>query len=205
MTAPNVGWPLPKFWVGQHDHLHALGVIAVTVAQFERSIDSLYYFHPHKQNLPAELAKLYYYSLDEEKRLKAIISVFKAFEMDQSVVTAVENLLQYFRWCRNARNQLLHAESYPPGFGGEPDFLYLTKRQSKQSAESGYMKLSLKELRTIAERVREGIVQSGTIHIHLRVRGQPLEKVEQSLRVFAREPLPQELEVPPPLKLTDAP
>lgn len=33
-------WPAPEYNVGQHDHVHAIGVISLLTAQFERSVDS---------------------------------------------------------------------------------------------------------------------------------------------------------------------
>jgi hypothetical protein len=111
-------WPLPSYNPGARKHLHAIGVIAVTFGAFERSIDSLYFFHPQRMKLPHELTALYYFNLNEEKRVVAIRDVFKSFERDPTVIEAVGNALSYFQWCRNVRNQILHSERYPKGLGG---------------------------------------------------------------------------------------
>ena len=198
-------WPLPKYNPGSPKHLHALGVIAVTYAGFQRSIDNLYAFHPRQQKLPDELINLYYFSLSEEKRTEAIRKVFDTYEKNDAVKTAIKNVLDYFLWCKNARDQILHAERYPASFGGDPDTLYLTKRVGKQSPKSGHIAFKLDELRAIADKMRDGIVQCATIHIHLRVRDVPIEKIEPSLRAYKHEPLPQILHMPPFLKLTEAP
>jgi hypothetical protein len=198
-------WPLPNYNPGATKHLHAIGVIAVTFAAFERSVESIYFFYPQRMNLPDELINLYYFSLNEEKRLAAIREVFRSFEQDPAVVAAVENVLSYFQWCRNVRNQILHAERYPASFGADPDTLYLTKRMGKQSPQSGYMNFKLPELRSIADRIRAGIVQSATIHIHLRVRNLPIDQISPSLRIYATDPLPKPLEVPDALSLSPLP
>ena len=205
MSDPGDNWPAPDYSVGQHDHVHALGVISLLVAQLERSIDDLHAFHWREQKAPEELINLYYYSLNEEQRVAAIDKAFQTYEQDPAVKQAVKDLLAYFHWCRDTRNKLLHAEQYPASFGGNPAFLYLIKRMNKRSRTSGYMKLTLEYLRSIADKVRAGIVQSATISIYLRLRGQPLEKIDRSLRLYASEPLPQSLPVPPPLRLTDRP
>jgi hypothetical protein len=205
MDEPEDRWPLPTYSVGQHYHVHALGVVSLLLAQFERSIDSLHAFHWRKQKAPEELIDLYYYSLNEEQRVVAIDKAFQTYEQDPAVKQAIKDLLAYFHWCRDTRNKLLHAELYPASFGGNPDFLYLIKRLDKRSPRSGYMKLTLEYLRSIADKVRAGIVQSATINIYLRVRGQPLEKIDRGLRQYASEPLPRSLPVPPPLRLTDRP
>jgi hypothetical protein len=202
---PEDNWPLPDYSVGQHYHVHALGVISLLVAQFGRSIDSLHAFHWREQKAPEELIDLYYYSLNEEQRVAAIDRAFQTYEQDPAVKQAIKDLLAYFHWCRDARNKLLHAEQYPAAFGGNPKFLYLIKRMDKRSRRSGYMKLTLEYLRSIADTVRAGIVQSATIDIYLRLRGLPLQKIDRSLRQYASEPLPQSLPVPPPLRLTDRP
>jgi hypothetical protein len=177
-------WPLPNYNPGSPRHLHALGVIAVTYAGFQRSIDSLYAFHPRQQKLPDELIELYYFSLGEEKRIDAVRKVFDAYGKSEVVKAAINNVLSYFRWCKHTRDQILHAERYPASFGGDPDTLYLTKRLSKQSPDSGHMSFKLDELRSIADKMRVGIVQSATIHIHLRVRDVPLVSVRRVVESY---------------------
>ena len=129
-------WPLPDYNPGLPKHLHVLGVMAVTFAAFERSLDSLYKNKARRQDMPEELIDLYYFSLNEEKRIEAIRIIFKRYEENPAVIALINNLLDYFQWCRFSRNQILHAERYPPAFGGDPDILHLTKRIGKQSPRS---------------------------------------------------------------------
>ena len=103
------------------DHLQALGVIALSFSAFQRSLHELYAHHPQRQNIPYELADLYYTSLSESDQIKAIRVVFKAYEKEPETIELVNNLLDYFNWCWGARNQLLDSESYPSLFGGDPD------------------------------------------------------------------------------------
>ena len=205
MTDPEDIWPLPQFNAGAHYHLHALGVIAVTYAQFQRSIDYLYAFHPRQMKLPDALIDLYYLGLSEEKRIQAVREVFAKYEKSEAIKAAIENVLKYFQWCKQTRDQILHAEQYPAMFGGKADTLYLTKRLSRQSSKSGHMAFKLDELRSIATKMRAGVVQSATIHIHLRVRDVPLDRIENSLRAYKNESLAPPLNIPPPLVLTLTP
>jgi hypothetical protein len=154
MSERDDNWPLPHYNPGSHMHLHALGVIAVTYASLERSVDALYVNKARRQKMQDELVDLYYFSLNEEKRIEAVRAVFRKYEKKQEVVVLVENLLDYFQWCRNCRNQILHAEQYPPSFGGDPETLYLIKRVGKQSPKSGHMKFKLSRLRFIADKIR---------------------------------------------------
>ena len=205
MISSDDNWPLPKYNPGSSKHLHALGVIAVTYAGFQRSVDNLYAFHPRQQKMPDELIDLYYFTLSEDKRIDAVHSVFKTYEKDDDVVAAVKNVLDYFKWCKRTRDQILHAERYPASFGGDPDTLYLIKRVGRRSAKSGHMALKLNELRSIADKMRVGIVQSASIHIHLRVRDTPIDKIELGLRPYKDKSLPQALNIPAHLKLSATP
>jgi hypothetical protein len=204
MTESQDTWPLPEYNPGSQKHLHALGVIAVTFAAFERSVDDLYRFHPREQKLPDDLIDLYYYSLNEEKRIQAVRDVFRVYEESSEMRDCLSNLLDYFLWCRNARNQLLHAEHYPAAFGGERDTLHLIKRVSKQSPRSGYMKFRLTQLRTVADQMRTGLVQSAEINIHLRFRDKPPGDVPRAAADII-EALPSKLHVPPILALNPTP
>ena len=55
--------------------------------------------------------------------------------MDAYVITVIGNLIQYFEWCCDARNKLLHAEHYPASFGKQ-DTLYLAKRKKQENDET---------------------------------------------------------------------
>jgi hypothetical protein len=79
--------------------------------------------------------------------------------------------------------------------------LHLTKRVSKQSAQSGYLKLTLPELLDIANKMRAGVARTAEIHIYLRFRGQAKDTIPQEYLPFL-EALPQKLVVPQTLELS---
>jgi hypothetical protein len=198
-------WPMPKYNPGQPKHLHALGVIALQFAQLERSVDSLYHAEARRKKMPDDLIDLYFYSLNEEKRIEAIRLIYAGYTAHPHVIALVNNLLDYFNWCRDCRNKILHAERYPAAFGGDTQMLYLTKRIGKQKPESGYMKFSLDTLRLIADRMRAGIVQSATMDIRLRYLDVSSSKVRQPYRDIVQEPFPGKLRVPNSLELDRQP
>jgi hypothetical protein len=68
-------------------------------------------------------------------------------------------------------------------FGGDPESLYLIKRENKRSLKSVYMKLSLSKLRRMADGMRAGVVHAAELHLYLRYRGVPESKIPESLRV----------------------
>jgi hypothetical protein len=53
----NDNWPMPGFDAGGSKHLHAVGVIAVTFVQFERSVQTLFLHHPWEQRGPARSSR----------------------------------------------------------------------------------------------------------------------------------------------------
>ena len=206
MTESEDTWPMPKHNPGRPKHLHALGVIAVLFAQLERSIESLYRAEAWRRKMPDDLTNLYFYTLNEEKRIEAIRMIYKDYEKEHSQMHAlIDNLLEYFVWCRNCRNQVLHAENYPASFGGDAETLYLIKRMGKQNPRSVYMRFTLSELRSIADKIRDGIVRSAIIEIRLRYLDAAPATVPPPYRDIVQEPLTEMLHIPPSLKLRPRP
>ena len=73
----------------------------------------------------------------------------------------------------------------------------------KGSGEPGYMALTLQELRGVADRMRDGIVQCAKIDLFVRYRNQP-EALPEKFREHARS-LPLKLSVPKPIALASSP
>ncbi len=198
-------WPMPKFDAGDSKHLHAVGVIAVTFAQFERSIEGLFLDHPANNSVPLDLIRRYFFALSEDQRIVTTRKFYTEHEADQAVRVAASNVLDFFDWAHDTRNKILHSERYPPGFGADPNMFYLTKRASKRDHSSRYMKLDLATLRSTAEHMRAGIVRSAEINIHVRYRNTDLTKVHQSIWVYAKSNNFPALTIPPRLELTEQP
>jgi hypothetical protein len=74
-----------------------------------------------------------------------------------------------------------------------------------KAQNSGYLRLSLSDMRGIADKIRAGVVQAATLDLHLRCRNRPIEKIPSHLRAYADEPLPEMLEMPEKLELQDRP
>lgn len=192
----------PSYYSGKRDHLHALGVIALSYSAFERSLQALYAHHAQQQKIPNALADLYYTSLNELGQLKAIRAIFKAYDEETETVALVNNLLDFFDWCSKARNELLHSEFYPAMFGGDPDRLYLIKRKSKKESAPTYHWPTVKELRQIADHIEEGKRQCAGIIIYLRLRDIPIGQLPQAYQDIQHELPPPPLVMPPPLHVS---
>jgi len=198
-------WPMPEFDAGDPKHLHAVGVIAVTFVQFERSVESMYLHHPAHSAVPIDLLIRYFLALSEEQRVSATRKFYSDSEPDALIKAAAHNVLDFFDWAHDSRNKILHSERYPMGLGSDPDIFYLTKRASKRDPSSRYMALDLPTLRSTAEHMRAGIVRSAEINIHVRYRNSDLSKIDQSLWVYAKSNDFPALVLPPRLEMTEKP
>jgi hypothetical protein len=197
MSSTEDTWPLPVYDNGPPKHVHAIGVIALTYARLQDTMDQLFL-----TKAQSEWAEKYYYLLSEDNRSGAIRDIFK--NHDPGVVSAIDNLVKYFDWCRACRNILLHAENYPSRLVPFPDgALGLSKRSKKGSKERGYTALTLQELRGVADRMRDGIFQCSKIAVFARYRDRP-EELPEKYREHARS-LPPKLPIPKPIALGASP
>lgn len=186
-------WPLPRYNPGDRLHLHALGVIGITYASFEQSVDRLYSWSD----------RLDYLRQNSKNRLGSLIEKFSDHE--PALTDAVKNIVKYFDVCTWNRNQLLHAERYPPAFGGDGESLYLIKSSAKGSDEKRYFKIDLSELRSIADQMRAGIVQCAAIHIYRRYGNCPDGDIPEMYKPYVSDGPPTAVSLPRKLFLRTAP
>jgi hypothetical protein len=134
---------MPKFDAGDPKHAHAVGVIAGTFVQFERSIESMFLHHPAQDSaVPFAVRERDFLALSEGKRVVATRNFYSDSERDELVKAAASNVLDFFDWAHDSRNNTLHSERYPMGFGVDPEIFYLIKRANKRGPGSIYMALS---------------------------------------------------------------
>jgi hypothetical protein len=190
-------WPLPDYHPGPtQKQLHALGVLSINFVTLQGSMDDLYFLKA------AAGAEKYYYALSEDKRSQTIKDLYK--HEDPKVVDVIGNLVSFFDWSRNCRNNLLHAESYPSAVGRPSDDAFeLTKRIDRLSTRHGYMKLTLRQVRAVADHMREGVVQCAKISLFLRYSGRS-SALPDKYRKHAHS-LPAKLMIPRRMKLAEKP
>jgi hypothetical protein len=160
MSDTDDDWP-GYYGASYAKHLHALGVIAVSFATLQVGLDSMYLRGAANRRVPPDLARTYYFSINEEKRIAALKTIYS--QEDKSLVEMIDNLIDFFQWCQHCRNNLLHAEPYPVAIGRVKDVLYLTKRVSKTSDKAAYIKLSL----AITPNRRSYKIWSSSVHTHI--------------------------------------
>jgi hypothetical protein len=193
----------PGYYAGPPEHLHALGVIALSYAAFDDGMGRLYAHHPMIKGIPHDLADHYYFRQSQNRRLSAIRSIFKQYEKEQRVIDQVTSTISYFEWCAATRNTLLHSEQYPAMFDSEKDKLHLSKKD--QHSRTGYLSLDINSLREIADKIIHGRKSLAATILYLRFRDTPAAQLPLSLRINGDEPLPAPLVTPPSLKLADHP
>ncbi|MGC1776995.1 MAG: hypothetical protein WBB34_03555 [Xanthobacteraceae bacterium] len=186
----------PSYFTGRRDHIHALGVISLSYSAFERNLTTLYTHHPNVKGMPPELVNKYWSAQSEVSQVKSVRDIFKMYEVDPAPLGFVNRLMDYYNWCSHTRNQLLHSEFYPSLFGGKPDKLYLTKRESKTAPAQIYITLSVEQLRDIADKIEHGKRQCAAFIIWLRIRDFPIDELPVSYRSYRDDPMPEPLDVP---------
>jgi hypothetical protein len=203
MPDPKDTWPI-DYRPGPSEHLHALGVIAIMFAGYQAAMDGFYISHANMLNVPEDLIHLYYFGLSEDKKAAAVKSLLQKNEGNRDVIEAIDNLCEHYEWSRHCRNNLLHAERYPPALGDLDGVLHLTKKVKKGSNKSAYINLTLKEIRFVADSTRTGLLQTTYLRIYLAFRSKPLSSIPDKYRQYAAS-LPKKLHVPQFLNLALSP
>lgn len=199
MSDPEDSWPLPEYNPGQHDHLHAIGVICLTYNAFEGSMSRLYRHHPDQLRMPFEITDTYYWAQSEQRRFGIIKTMFDTFEKEDSVKQFVYSAADFYQWAWKVRNIVLHAEPYPPSafVSRKADAIHLAKRTAKTDPETKYVSYSLGDLRGMADRIANAIKAVAGANLYLRYRDIPFDQLPLSLRALEPEPLPEKLAKPP--------
>jgi hypothetical protein len=200
-------WPLPHYNPGSRGHLHALGVISITFANFQASIDSHYWQCAAFVGQSLDQAESEFFKLSEEGRIKATKVLIRRLDTDVELIKSVDNVLDFYNWCRKCRNIIVHSERYPPAFGGKEDELHMikwTRPSLRKPSEPQYVKFTVSQLRGIADNFRVGVKQSAELHMHIRYRGAPIEKVPDLYKPYASKP-PRPLKIPHALKTSNRP
>jgi hypothetical protein len=197
-------WP-STYNVGPRDHLHALGVISNNYNEFESALFVLFILQLDAQKMPRELIHHFYFSISENRRLEYIQQVCIAYESDPNVVAYVNDIIKYFEWCSEARNTIMHAKHEPPSFFEiAEEALYLSKR-SKSRTTLNYMKLSLPNLRRIADQIRAGVETCFVLNFFLFLRNNDSLLTADDRALFGPISLPKIPAVPRKLKLSTTP
>jgi hypothetical protein len=197
-------WPLPEYNPGQRANLHALGVIVLQFAQYERAVHDLFALKAQQNRLPPDFWNTFYLRLNGETRVAATKALFQHEEVE-AIREQAENLLEHFVRCKAYRDHLVHAELYGAAFGGDPDVLYLIKSSNRRERKASYTKFSLVRLRSIANSIRQGIVQAADLRLRIRFQRQDPKKVPKQYRKYVFSPAPGPLTMPKPLRTRDAP
>jgi hypothetical protein len=93
MSDTDDDWP-GYYGASYAKHLHALGVIAVSFATLQVGLDSMYLRGAANRRVPPDLARTYYFSINEEKRIAALKTIYS--QEDKSLVEMIDNLIDFF-------------------------------------------------------------------------------------------------------------
>ena len=204
MTDPEDNWPT-DYSPQWRRHIHAIGVIALRFSQFEACLYDLYIRLASANDSNLAGIEDTYANFNDKKRASATRQRANEFTCDKTISDSVDNLMDYFEWCRISRNLILHSELYPKSFDRKYDLLHLTKTVSKQDTKRGYTSLSVRKCRYIADRIQRGVRKSAEIRLRIRFFGLPREKVHPLAQDCVSAASLQKLRIPQILTLKERP
>lgn len=142
-------WPEPDFYVGQHDHLHALGVIVATFNLLEFSFFTIF---NHYLGTSGDSGLRLFSSLANHKRLDIVRIEVAGREREPAVQDAVTHFISGYAILEDSRNHLVHSHAIM----NLPDQPHLTFGKGSRSNPTSwtFAHLELKDLRRIADDMR---------------------------------------------------
>jgi hypothetical protein len=121
-------------------------------------------------------------------------NTFDEFEKGRKVRALIDNLVDYFSFCWDARNKILHGYVYPTLIANQRELQLVT--QAKKSRMRTYLNLDLPTIRELADCMAVGRLQAANIAIYLSFRDTPPSRRPLWLRMAGRQPLPKILHTP---------
>ena len=195
MAEPVDDWPNDQtFYPGPPKHLHAVGVLSSRYNAFEQLLFNLYIHHHERRKIPNLFSEQFYWSRDEQNRLTLLKDTFGEFEKGQKVRALIDNLSDYFSFCWDARNKILHGYVYPTLIANQRELQLVM--QAKKSRKRTYLNLDLTTIRELADCIAIGRLQAANIAIYLSFRDTPPSRRSLWLRMVGRQPLPETLHIP---------
>jgi hypothetical protein len=218
-------WPL--YNTGPDRHIHALGVIAINYNLYENSLFSIF-AHPllfagitgglWSSGISYEECQYLFWSYDNAERVAAIRFFYSKRETEPAVLECIDWLLKHWDILAEKRHLLMHSElEHIPHnellanlLSPEQAVLKLAKQSRDDWTTVNVMRLSLRNLRGIADDMHAGYLFAQNIARYLLRRDapQPREGGLGGLGGFLLEPpptLPEKPRIPRKLKMSPRP
>jgi hypothetical protein len=194
----------PSYSTLPHDHVHAIGVIALNYNSYEESLFALFNVHLEGRGLPEKLNEYLYSGLNRPDQMGSLEKIFAEFEKEEAVKTCVAHVMKHFQWSFEARNIVMHAMM--DFIQNRLDSITLRKRSSKDFSKHNLIQLSLPQLRTIADEMRKGHEFLKSVYVYIAMRDKRLSGFTRGLIGLGEPPtLPQIFPVPKPIEVQDHP
>lgn len=142
-------WPDPSFHIGQHDHLHALGVIVATYNLLEFSLFALF---NHYTGMAGDIGLKLFTSLPNPKRIEILKTEIEGQEKDAALKAGMLHFISGYRILEANRNFLAHSHTIM----NLPDQPHLTFGKGSRSNPTAwsYAHLGLAQLRSTADEMK---------------------------------------------------
>lgn len=159
-------WPDSTFHIGQHDHLHALGVIVATYNLLEFSLFTLF---NHYAGTAGDIGLKLFTSLPNPRRIEILKAEVDGKEQDAALKAAMLHYLSGYRILESNRNFLAHSHTIM-NLPEQPHLTFGKGSRSNPTAWS-YAHLGLSQLRTIADEMKAYWLFGSELHAFATARG----------------------------------
>ena len=152
-------WPDPNFHIGQHDHLHALGVIIATYNLLESTVLHLC---NELLMLEPEFGHRLFAQMPIDKVIELAKSECEARENDPEVKVRVTHFFVGFGDLKGTRDYLAHSHTIL----NTPDQLHLTfgKGSRKHPTAWTFAHMKVEELREVADGMKAFWLYGSSLH-----------------------------------------
>ncbi len=157
-------WPDPSFHIGQHDHLHALGVIIATYNLLEFSLFTLF---NHYVGTAGDVGLKLFNSLPNHKRID-ILKAEVDNEQDATLKSAILHFISGYRVLETNRNFLAHSHTIM----NLPQQPHLTFGKGSRSNPTAwhFAHMRLPQLRAIADEMKSYWLFGAELHAFVTAR-----------------------------------
>lgn len=178
----------PAYDAGKHDHVHAMGVVAVNFNTLENLLLSLLHLY---FNAEYALAQKLFLKLTNHGRIDTLKELVRTRESRPEVRCLIDNFLDGFVICAENRNILMHSLYLGPKYGS--DNMHMAKFSAKQPVKFNTYSFQLIKVRRVADDIWRFRKIGEDIYYNIRFTDYPVAGAHYV-------PLPEKLAMPEKLE-----
>jgi hypothetical protein len=158
-------WPEPFYYVGQVEHVHALGVISLAFNALEDKMRDIFDLYT---GLPVEASSYLFSKPSNELRIDLLQKCIDSSDHDDNVRDAVRHFLKAFCICFQNRSILMHSMTIKSMHSGTPEATLILAKIAKGSPtrKNNYY-ATLNMLRNIADEMADFVRYGKSLYYYI--------------------------------------